>query len=142
MTKYAEEIADALEAIEGAGTTLPLIRHPMAVDTAANERPWLADHTDQIGVGENDEPEQHTITCVVLPASGGKIEALDSRLKSGALILEQYRYLIIAASGLAVEPLPMDQVVYQGKTWSLVATTSVAPDGAPIIYKAAMRKGG
>lgn len=142
MTKYAEEIADALEAIEEAGTTLPLTRHPMAVDTGASEKPWLADYTNQRGVGDNDEPEQHTITCVVLPASGGKIEALDSRLKSGTLILEQYRYLIIAASGLEIEPMPKDHVFYQGKTWSLVATTSVAPDGTPIIYKAAIRKGG
>ncbi|WP_412545816.1 hypothetical protein [Maricaulis sp. MIT060901] len=142
MTKYAEEIADALEAIEEAGTTLTLLRHPMEVDAAAGEKPWLADHSNQLGEGQLDEPEPHTITCVVLPASGGKIEALDSRLKSGTLILEQYRYLIIAASGLAVEPLPKDQVEYQGQTWTVIASTSLAPDGVPIIYKAAIRKGG
>jgi hypothetical protein len=142
MTKYAEEIADALEAITDAGTELTLIRHPKAVDAAAGEKPWLADHTNQRGEGELDEPERHPMVCLPLPASGGKIEALDSRLKSGTLILEQYRYLIIAASGLAIEPLPGDQVEHRGQTWTLVASTSLAPDGVPIIYKAAIRKGG
>lgn len=142
MTKYADEIANALEAIEAAGTSLVLTRHPMRVDSAANERPWLADHSDQRASGQLDEPEQHTITCVVLPASADKITALDARLKAGSLVLEQYRYLIIAASGLEIEPLPGDQVGYQGQTWTLVATTSLAPDGVSILHKTSMKKGG
>ena len=142
MTKYAEEIADALEAIEEAGTTLPLTRHPMAVDTGAGEDDFDADFTDQTGAGQLDQPQEHTITAVVLPASNGRLGDLDTRLVTNELVLSHYRFLIIAASGLAVTPTYGDVISYQGRDWNLVASTAVEPDGVPIIFKAAIHSGG
>lgn len=141
MTKYSSEIADALEAIAEAGTTLPLKRYPRIVDEATTEKPWKADFTDQRGAGQLDEPSIHTITCAVLPASNGKIEALDKRFRGQTLELSQFRFLLIAASGLGIEPTAGDVVILKGGEWNVIAATAVEPDGTPIIFKAAIRLG-
>lgn len=141
MTKYTQEILTALRLIRKKGTTIPLKRYTQAVDTVAGEETWKADFTDQRGAGENDEPSLHDLTCVVLPASKGTIEAFDIRVGPGTNIVTEFRFLLIAASGLEITPMPNDIVTIEGADWALKGATPLAPDGTPIIYKAAARKG-
>lgn len=133
MSVFSEEIAEALAMIDEFGLDATLVRSPEDVDTAGGEEPWRADFTDQAGAGGNDQPATYPIKAVVLPYKRGRgAEAFD---ESEALIT-RHRSLLIAASGLSVSPEPGDIVKITEEDWMVIGSTSLAPDGTPIIYRA------
>ncbi|MEH6483029.1 MULTISPECIES: hypothetical protein [Pseudomonas] len=90
------------------------------------------------GVGETTEPEDATV--VVLPASGGTVQAFDIKFDNGTLIETNIRALIIAAKDLAWMPVPGDKATFDGETWTFIGCTPVNPAGTPIVYKASVRR--
>lgn len=89
-------------------------------------------------VGEDDQPEDATV--VVLPASGGTVEAFDIKFDSGTLIESNIRALVIAAKDLPWMPKPGDKAAFDGDTWTFIGCTPINPAGTPIVYKASVRR--
>lgn len=75
--------------------------------------------------------------AVILPASQGTVEAFDVTFKDGSLIESKLRALLIAAKGMAHDPMPGDTVTFpDGKVGTLIGCTPLNPDGMnPIVYQ-------
>ena len=84
--------------------------------------------------------QQQTVKAVVLPASGGKVIALDIRYNLGTLVYRRLGYFLISGQDLTFEPLPDDQAVIEGETWTVLGVTPLNPNsGDPIIHEVAIR---
>ena len=81
------------------------------------------------------------IKSVVLPASGGKIAALDKRYNLGALTFQRLNYCIVSGEDLSWVPNPDDEIVISGETWKLIGLTPLNPNEGTtaITYEMAFR---
>lgn len=77
---------------------------------------------------------------VVLPASKGTIQAFDNRVKSGELVDEKLRFVIIAAKGLPFEPKSGDRLTFDDADWIALGCTPLNPTGIPIYYGLGVRR--
>lgn len=85
-------------------------------------------------------PESQTVKAVVLPASGGKVQALDLRYNLGELTYQKLNYFIVAGIDLAFAPNPNDEVTIDSENWYVLGITPLNPnDGTPLIYEVAIR---
>lgn len=86
------------------------------------------------GAPDETSTESQVITCVVVPASKGTVEAFDDKFKSGTLIETNLRALKIAAKGMIWPPAPGQTVEFDGHVWTLIGVTPAAPGGVDIVY--------
>ena len=92
------------------------------------------------GTSSGDVTTNQTIRAVSLPASGGKIAALDARYKLGGVVFEKYAFIIIAGNDISFEPLPGDSVSMDSLAWVVLGVTPTRPNtGNGIIYELALR---
>ena len=86
--------------------------------------------------------DSYPVVAVVLPASKSTIEAFDNRvnLDGSALNIERYRFVILAAQALEIEPQGGDVFVHEGNDWHILGSTPVAPGGTSLIYRMGVRK--
>jgi hypothetical protein len=81
-----------------------------------------------------------SFTAINPPASGGTVEAFDNRLGGeAALLYENLRFLIIAASGAPFEPRANDLVQMGGVWYTVLGMTPISPAGTPLVYKVGMK---
>ncbi|MBX8534536.1 hypothetical protein K5D33_07335 [Pseudomonas cichorii] len=122
MELYDEMADAALEMITEFGRQITL------------KRTVLGDYDPAHGVAGGGVTETQIVTCVILPASKGTIEAFDDRFKSGTLIETNLRSLKIAAKGMVWPPAPGQTVEFDDHVWTLVGATPAAPGGVDIVY--------
>lgn len=92
------------------------------------------------GVITGASTESQTIDAVVLPASGGKTQALDLRYKLGSMEYQRLGYFQVSGADLIFNPEPGHTVLIGGETWIVLGVTPLNPnDGSPIIYEVAIR---
>jgi len=81
-----------------------------------------------------------TVKAVVLPASGGKVQALDIRYKLGTLTFTRLNYFQISGQDLTFTPKPDDSALIQGEIWTVIGVTPLNPNsGSPILWEVAIR---
>lgn len=80
------------------------------------------------------------VNAVVLPATGGKIAALDNRLSGDNLNQEQLRFLLVSGAELSFEPKYGDAVKIGCDDWLVRGATAVSPAGTPVLYKIAIAR--
>jgi len=95
-----------------------------------------------LGVDAGQTTNSQTVKAVSLPASGGKIAALDARFKLGGEVFEKYAFIIISGSdaNFTFEPQPGDKVTLDGLEWYVIGVTPTRPNtGNAIVYELALR---
>lgn len=70
-----------------------------------------------------------SIKATILPASGGKIEALDIRFRNGETTIDQYRYMVTSDATASAG----DYVIVGGETYLVIGSTPVQPDGSTVV---------
>lgn len=98
--------------------------------------------TSNLGTGDfaGGSPTTQTVYAVVLPASGGKVQALDLRYKIGELTYQKLNYFIVAGLDLDFIPSPDDEVTIGSENWYVLGVTPLNPNnGVGIIYEVAIR---
>ena len=117
-TKYTTQINSAQRLIAAKGRPLVL------------KKP-LAGGIDPVTQADTRTFTDHNISAVQLPTGqpGREESNLPENLRGRRVIK-----LLIAAKGLAVEPLAADLIVIDGASWTVLSTTVLAPDGVPIIF--------
>lgn len=124
---YAALAEDAAASIAEAGRAITVRRYSRTVDKVT-------------GTGTGT-PQEGTLTCLVLPASQGTIQAFDNRLEGGTLVDEKLRFILAAAHGAPFEPQSNDELEFDGATWRILGCTPLNPAGTPLLYRiGAMRK--
>jgi len=92
------------------------------------------------GTSSGDVTTNQTLQAVSLPASGGKIAALDERFELGGQIFQDYAFITISGDDITFEPSPGDAVAMDSKTWYVIGVTPTRPNvGDAIIYELALR---
>lgn len=81
-----------------------------------------------------------TLSSAVLPASPGTIQAFDVRFMNDVLDEQNIRFAIMTAVGSTFLPAPMDQAVFDGKTWNVLGCTPLNVDGTAVIYSVGFRE--
>lgn len=84
--------------------------------------------------------ETQTVTCIILPASKGTVEAFDSKFKAGTLIESNLRALKIAAKGVEWAPGPGCIATFEGYDWTMIGMTPSSPAGTDIVYSASVMR--
>jgi hypothetical protein len=74
-----------------------------------------------------------TVNGIVLPASQGTTQAFDNRLGQANLADKTLRFVKLSPIG-GFEPLPHDELVFDGRPWEVLGCTPVNPAGTPVIY--------
>lgn len=86
------------------------------------------------------ESESMTVKAVVLPASGGKIVALDLRFGLSDMTYNKLAYFIMAGKNIKFEPEPSQTVLIGGEMWTILGVTPMNPnDGDALKYDVAIR---
>lgn len=127
MIDYAQIAADALAAIQEAGTTATLARIAKTFDPVT-------------GAVSLPVATKGTIDCVILPARSSDLPENMSNTLSEALVKGKLRKLLIAASGAPFEPEGNDIAAFGSVYWILLACTPLAPAGTPVIYTAIVER--
>jgi hypothetical protein len=90
--------------------------------------------------------QTQTIKAVDIPASGGKIQALDKRFNLGALTYNRLKYIQFAGQGLAWQPELTNKVEINGEEWFVIGATPLEPNSldnsdsaSPILIGMALR---
>lgn len=127
---YLKSQATALRLIQNFGQQLPI------------KRPTPGEYDPVEGEHAEADPDETTgtIDCVILPASKGTLEAFDIRLTDG-LLLDNLRFLIVAAKTAPFRPQGTDLITHEGRDWTVMGCTPLDPAGTPLIYKVGMRIG-
>lgn len=86
------------------------------------------------GSVDTGAPSTTPVHALVLPASSGTVEAFDNRIKSERTLM-YLRFVLMAAKGVAFEPLTGDVLEIAGEDWQVLGSTPLAPDGTPLVYK-------
>jgi hypothetical protein len=92
------------------------------------------------GVEGADVIEEQWVTCIILPASKGTVEAFDQRLMSGTLIETNLRAVKIPAEGLEWPPGPGYEMDFDGHTWRVIGVTTSNPAGTALIYNLSVQR--
>ncbi len=130
MPNYEETAETALRLIADAGRTLGMSR-----------RVTTGDYDPIVGApAAPDTASSWNVQAVVLPASLPRFRNIDNKLvEDGSLVLAKARYILAAAKNLAgettPEPLPDDQIEFDGKKWRVAGCVSLSPAGIPLLYK-------
>jgi hypothetical protein len=108
----------------------------------------LVDGTFDPTEGEETGATEQTqaIKGAVLPASGGKVQALDKRFNLGELTYQRLNFVTISGQGLAWQPALGDKVEIDGEDWFILGITPTNPNDAtnssssdPILLDMALR---
>lgn len=122
MSKFDQEIGDALESIKENGLELPIRRGSGDEDPVTGE---VSNTVEQTG----------TIWGVVFSAKSIADGGNHDRDRVDGPIRTERRSILAAASGAPFNPQSGDRVEVEGKTWEVTGSTPLAPDGTPIIHK-------
>src|SRR5688572_16334830 len=124
---YAALAADAAALIEEFGSEATVRRTPVTVDNAS-------------GAVTPGTPQTQALQAVVLPASGGTLEAFDVRFMSDVNDGTDVRFCIMAALGAAFQPEPKDEVDLLGETWQVMGCTPLNVNGTALIYSVGLKR--
>jgi len=92
------------------------------------------------GTDSTSTAQNMNVKAVELPASGGKIAALDLRFNLSSQVYDRLSFIMIAGEGLAFRPRPSDLAIIGGETWTVLGVTPLNPNvGEPIKYDIALR---
>ena len=82
-----------------------------------------------------------TMPALILPASGGTLEAFDVRFMDGVRESSNVRFALLAADGAAFRPEPNDtaDLYGDGREWLVMGCTPISPDGTDVVYAAGFR---
>ena len=81
-----------------------------------------------------------TFTVVGPPVNLTGASEFDNDLKGdAALVSDDVRLLVVAASNAPFAPAAGDEVAMDGRTWRVIGVTPVAPDGTPLVYRLGLR---
>lgn len=81
------------------------------------------------------------VDAVVLPASGGKVQALDERLKLDGITYTKLAYMQLSGQFIPDGFGALDKVDASNETWTVIGVTPLNPnDGKPLLYGVALRQ--
>lgn len=95
---------------------------------------------DPITGGETETVEEQAVTCVILPASKGTVEAFDIKFESGSLIESNLRAVKLPAKGLQWPPAPGHEMLFDGETWRVIGVTPSSPGGVDLVYSLSVQR--
>lgn len=88
-----------------------------------------------------DTTTTQTVQCLISPASGGTIQAFDSRFDRGTLIETNLRAIKVPAYGLTFAPGPGDTLAtLEGGTWKVLGCTPLSYAGTVIAYDLTVKR--
>jgi hypothetical protein len=80
------------------------------------------------------------LPAVILPASGGTLEAFDVRFMSDVKDSTDVRFSLVAAKGSTFQPEPKDEVTILGQVWQVMGCTPLNINGTPLIYSVGLKR--
>lgn len=84
---------------------------------------------------------EQQLTAVILPASGGTLEAFDVRFMSDVMESTDVRFAIMSAVGAQFMPQPKDVAIYwEAGEWEVMGCTPLDVAGVPIIYSVGLKR--
>lgn len=95
---------------------------------------------DPITGGEAETVEEQAVTCVILPASKGTVEAFDVKFERGTLIESNLRVVKLPAKGLQWPPAPGQEMLLDGETWRVIGVTPSSPGGVDLVYSLSVQR--
>lgn len=95
---------------------------------------------DPITGSEAETVEEQAVTCVILPASKGTVEAFDIKFERGTLIESNLRAVKLPAKGLQWPPAPGQEMLLDGETWRVIGVTPSSPGGVDLVYSLSVQR--
>lgn len=95
---------------------------------------------DPITGSETETVEEQAVTCVILPASKGTVEAFDIKFERGTLIESNLRAVKLPAKGLQWPPAPGQEMLLDGETWRVIGVTPSSPGGVDLVYSLSVQR--
>jgi hypothetical protein len=90
--------------------------------------------------------QTQTVKAVDVPASGGKIQALDKSFNLGELTYNRLKFIQFSGQGLSWQPELTNKVEIGGEEWFVIGITPLEPnstdnsdDADPILISMALR---
>lgn len=124
---YAAIAAEARALIEEFGSTAVVNR--------------LADSANVVaGTVSRVVSQTQNLPAVVLPASGGTLEAFDVRFMEDVKDSTDVRFCIMAAWQATFQPEPKDEVTLLGEVWQVMGCTPLNVNGVALIYSVGLKR--
>ena len=132
MSGLGEELQEiAAENIEEYGEVIKLVRvTPAATDPITGEPV----------PGATETRVEHECFGIVGKASGGVIQAFGNRFENGTLIETHLRTVVVAALGLAFEPMPGDKAVFDSHEWTALGSTPERAEGLNVTFSLTVKR--
>lgn len=125
---YGEIAADALEVLEEAGVEMTLCRvTPGAYDPAT-------------GAYAGNSTAYYSVTGLIQSQTIPQTGLVGQRFFNSVLVQTDDQFVLLAASGLAVDPAPGDLLIITGVTYSIVTMIPVRPGGVNLMFRVLARK--
>ena len=126
--EYGEIAADVLAALEEAGVEMTL-----GHVTPGTYDPATGDFT-------GSSTAYYSVTGLIQTQSLGTAGGVGQRFFNGILVQTDDEFVLLVASGLAVDPAPGDLLIITGVTYSIVTMIPVRPGGVDLMYRVLARK--
>ncbi len=124
---YAAAAATARALIEGFGSLATINRFADTSDVVAGSVARVIQKAQRL-------------PAVILPASGGTLEAFDVRFMSDVKDSTDVRFSLVAAAGSTFQPEPKDEVTILGQVWQVMGCTPLNVNGVPLIYSVGLKR--
>ncbi len=125
---YTTIAADALEALQEAGVSMTLRKStPGTYDPAA-------------GTYSGGSTTDYPVTGIIQSQTISQTGTVGQRFFNGVLVLTDDQFVLLAASGLAVDPAPGDLLIITGVTYSIVTMIPIRPGGVDLMFRVLARK--
>lgn len=134
MADYTADAADVLTALQEDGLAMTLTQK-----SGGTFRPAYGDYKNGAGADtrtSTDYTVYGLIQSQTMPQSGNTGE----RYFNGTLIQTGDKFILMAASGLAVTPAPGDKLTVSGTVYSIVTHIAIEPGGTVLAYRLLVRK--
>jgi hypothetical protein len=124
---YAAAAETARKLIEGFGSLSTVNRFADVPDVVAGTVARVVSKTQRL-------------PAVILPASGGTLEAFDVRFMNDVKDSTDVRFCLAAAKGSTFQPEPKDEVTVLGQVWQVMGCTPLNVSGVPLIYSVGLKR--
>ena len=103
-------------------------------------RATLGTYIPATGEYSGGSTTDYPVTGLILAQSLGTSGGVGQRFFNGVLVQTDDQFVLLAASGLAVDPAPGDLLIITGVTYSIVTMIPVRPGGVDLMYRVLARK--
>ena len=100
----------------------------------------LGTYDPAAGTYSGGSTADYTVTGIIQSQNIPQTGSLGQRFFNGVLVQTDDQFVILAASGLAVDPAPGDLLIITGVTYSIVTMIPIRPGGVDLMFRVLARK--